>query len=163
MLGALEKVGLFVLHRGTIEDYYLQPTSDPSGKSAAAATEASAFSDYNETVLRTRYSDVLRAVEFAAPARPVDENAYLRGLLSGMLATAFQHIRAGLDDKSLNSFATVGNKAAGSVFWLENISDAHCRAIRVNIRSNLFKRPNFPFEIRFEDNLNVQVENKLPS
>ncbi len=164
LLAALEEVGCFVLRRGTIEDYYLHGLMSRRSKPESAAAEAAAFAGDDEQTLITRYGDVIRAVTCAAPLPGVDDNAFLRRLLAGMLATVFQLVTPDLSNDALNAAAAGGDPAATSIFQLENVSKEHnTRAVRVQIVSRLFPRDGFPFDITYEDNLNLLVARKLPS
>jgi len=164
LLNALEDVGCFVLRRGTIEDYYLRSTRGRStGKPENAADEAAAYGQEEEATLRQQYDDVLRVIAYAAPVSRVDENQFLRGMLGGFLATAFQHLRSGTPDNELNALAAGSNPSSLSVFRLENVSAQNTLTLRVHIVSSLFPRSGFPFDIRYDENLNALVAQKLPS
>ena len=140
------------------------PPSPDSGKPEVAARESATFVEYDPLALQGCYNDAARAIAFAASIRRIDENAHLRAMLAGLLATAFQHLRNDLDDGALNTQANNASTQAASVFRLQNVSrEQNRRAIRVHLISSLFPRQGFPFDIGFEDNLNVEIERKLPS
>ena len=165
LLDALESVGCVVLRRGTIEQYYLDPPAPTAiGKPDVAATEAATFPERNTLDLRNQYDDVLRAIKAAASSEPIDENKFLRSLLAGFLAAAFQQIRTDMPSDELNVLASSVNPAITGVFQLENISAASgMPAIRVKIVSALFPPTTFPFDVRYDENLNSVVANRLSS
>lgn len=156
--------GCFILRRGTIEDYFDPASmSKATGKPEAAADEASSFLDMPERELRQRYADVLEALENAAPAPPLDENAFLRIQLASLLAGVFQALKpeTGADDIAL---ATASQSEAAGLFSIENAT-AECGgvpALRVRITSRLFARRGFPAYIRRDQNLHAEVERLLP-
>ncbi len=163
LLNALEAGGCFPLRRGTIEDYYLKAApSGSTGKPEAAVAETAAFAEAAEADLRQQYADVLRAIECAAPAPPVDENAFLRGHLGGLLGVVFQMLTPDTTQEDLN-IALAASPEAAQIFALENVS-AECGgkpALRVRITSPLFARPTFPAVIRRDQNPHVEVERLL--
>lgn len=164
LFDALEETGCVILRRGAIEEYFFNTrTPGGTGKPAEAAAQAALFSQHTSDDLCSQYDDILRAVYSAASIVQVDENKFLRGLLAGVLAAGFQHLRQGMSDDELNLLAIGGNPAINRVFRLENSSSERGLAIRVKIVSNLFRRPRFPVEIRYDDNLNVTVANALPA
>jgi hypothetical protein len=67
-----------------------------------------------------------------------------------------------MSNDELNVLATGDDHAAASVFSLENLTrERGERTIRVSIVSGLFARDAFPFEIRYSENLNTVIEQKL--
>jgi precorrin-2 methylase len=96
--------------------------------------------------------------------RPVDENALLRDSLASLLARAFQRLTPDLSDGDLNAVACAGDPVMASIFELENVSkQRETRAVRVKIISPLFTSDAFPFEITYDDPLNMTIAKKLPS
>lgn len=146
LLDVLETGGCFVLRRGTIEDCYLDPAaSAATGKPEAAAAEAVVVAEAAEAALRRSYADVLRVIERAAPASPVDENAFLRDYLAGLLGAVFQALKPDTTQDEIAAAALAANPEASRIFALENAS-AECHgapALRVSITSPLFVRPTF--------------------
>ncbi len=165
LLSVLETAGCFVLHRGTIEDCYVG-TAAPgvTGKPEAAADEAATFAEAVTADLQRHYADVLRAIECAAPASPVDENAFLRGHLAGLLGTVFQMLKVNTSLEDITAAAISAYPDAARIFSLKNVS-AECGgtpALRVQINSPLFARATFPAVVRGDQNLHSEVEILLP-
>jgi hypothetical protein len=164
LLSVLEAAGCFLLRRGTVEDCYFSTVAPgATGKPEAAADEAAAIAEAVNATLRQHYADALRAIECAAPAPLVDENAFLRGHLAGLLGTVFQMLKANTDQEDINFAARSAAPDAARIFVLENAS-AECGmpALRVQINSPLFARETFPAVVRRDQNLNVEVEKLLP-
>ncbi|WP_165982355.1 ATP-dependent nuclease [Dankookia rubra] len=163
LLRALEAGGCFVLRRGTIEDCFRPDTpANTTGKPEAAADEAATFPEAPETDLRQRYADVLRAVERAATAPPIDENAFLRFQLASLLAGVFQVLKPGTGADEI-ALAAAAHHEAGQLFALENATSecGGAPALRVRITSPLFTRPTFPAIVRRDQNLHAEVERLL--
>jgi hypothetical protein len=159
LLAVLEAGGCFFLQRGTIEAYYGPPAPAPDvDKPRAAVDEAATFASSDEQGLRLKYEDVWRAIERAAPPPAVDEDSLLRGLLASLLAAVFQEMTVDTSDADLAATATV-NESAASIFRLENISNrtTSVRALRISIKSPLFRRDKFPATVGYDDHLHSTV------
>lgn len=168
LLDILMGVGCAILRRGTIEDYYAhsQP-SNSLGRPEEAATEMEAMAALSEQTVRETYGDIVRAIELAAPAKKVDENALLREQLGSLLGAALQIVRPGVSDEELNARAKANLGSSTTVFSLANKSVDEeggplCR-VEVHITSPLFEREGFPFEIGVGDNPTAKIAEKLPS
>jgi energy-coupling factor transporter ATP-binding protein EcfA2 len=157
----LEAAGCFILQKGTVEDYY-RSTNNNISKIDAAALEAEAFEDAPFGKFQTNYSDIIRAIEAAAPIQPVDENLFLRERLGGMLGAIFQFMETGTPSSELNSRARNFQPDA-SIFNLDNCSSLDELRIRVSINSPLFQRNTFPFEVSINENLTKIIRDKLPA
>ncbi len=164
LLSALEAGGCFLLRRGTIEDCYLTSAApSATGKPEAAVDEIATFAEATEGDLRQHYADVLRAIEYAAPTPPTNENASLRRLLASLLGAAFQMLKHETEQQDLNAGAAAANPDAAQIFTLENASAEFIGtlALRVRIISPIFARPTFPAVIRRDQNLHTEVERLL--
>ena len=85
LLGVLATAGCIFLRRGTIEDYYLeQATTTTVGKPEAAASEMESLPTLSPAEIRARYSDVISAIDIAAPLKKIDENELLREQLGSL-------------------------------------------------------------------------------
>jgi hypothetical protein len=156
----LRASGAFFLQRGTIEDYYSSATGSRA-KPETAALEAASFDETPVADLTTRYADVLRAIQAAAPLRPIDENALLRERLGGALGSAFQFMEINTPSAELNGRARAAQPDF-DIFELENCSTPDDCRVRVKIRSPLFPRDTLPFEISVNENPAPVIRRKLP-
>ncbi len=168
LIDVLAAAGCVILRRGTIEDYYFdQPTTTTLGKPEAAAAEMENLPARSEADIRKGYSDVIRAIDIAAPLRKIDENELLREQLGSLLGAAFQVVRPGMPDDELNARAANNFSLTTPVFRFSNRSNQESgsplRRIEVTINSPLFVRDNFPFEISEHENITLVVAHKLPS
>jgi hypothetical protein len=135
---------------------------DIANKPEAAAAEAAAWEVMGKSTLVERYSDIIRAMHFAAPIQRIDENALLREKLGAALGALFQSMQPQMPDVELNSRAEATLGADATIFRLENKSSDERKRVRVSIASNLFPRDSFPFEIDETENLTAVVGSKLP-
>lgn len=75
LLSSLEKIGCFVLRKGAIESYYqFAPSTTYDEKPTKAVEETSNLQDQSEAYIREKYGDIIRALEFVALTKKVDES-----------------------------------------------------------------------------------------
>jgi predicted ATPase len=160
LLDTLAEVGCFLIDAGAIENLYPGgPLAD--GKPQGAADVAARFDTTSLQELECRYKIVLGAVHFIAPSKRVDEDLLLRPKLSAALGAVFQTMELDTPDSKLNGAARAVIGVDAGLFELKNVSNTQKR-VNVEIRSPLFKRPTFPFEISVDENPNSVVPKKLP-
>jgi len=168
LLNALDASGCIFLRRGTIEDYYVAAAArSDSSKPEAAAIEVDKLEDMDPNAVEVTYSDAVRALKIAAPRKEINENDLLREQLGSLLGAALQIVTAGMPDDELNSRAASNSATERPVFQFANktqanSSNASARRIAVSIRSPLFSRPTFPFEIGERENQALTIREKLP-
>jgi hypothetical protein len=168
LLETLASAGCVVLRRGTIEDYYLRPSLVPTvGKPEVAVVEMERTLAQTQIQVRLQYDDVIRAIEIAAPLKPIDENALLREQLGSLLGAALQIASPTMKDVELNARAAANFSSGKPIFRFTNRSveqtGGALRRVEVQIESPLFKRDGFPFVIDEHENLTSIVRQKLPS
>jgi energy-coupling factor transporter ATP-binding protein EcfA2 len=161
LLNALETTGCFILRRGTIESYF-RTAPNGASKPEAAAEEAATFDSASTSELETDYADILRAIRSAAGTRPVDENELLREKLGAAIGAMFQSLEQSTTDAELNGRARATFGTSMDIFYFENCSSSGQRKLRVTIKSPLFQRESFPFEIGENENANQVIREKLP-
>ena len=94
LLDVLEKSGLFILRRGSIESYYQKSDQFTSiGKPSAAADEMEYINQLEKASLHEPYADILRCVQFASKAEPICEADALRDLLLAVAAPAHARLK----------------------------------------------------------------------
>lgn len=162
LLGALAALGCFFLKSGAIENYYGRVPGTGEAKPDLAAEEAATFAGLETDTLRDRYAELIAALRFIAPDHGVDEDRVLQPKLGAALTAAFLGMAIETSDEALNRLAieTIGGDAA--IFSLANVSRDGRRRIRVSLKSTLFKRPGFPFEIGENESIIAAVERQLP-
>lgn len=75
LFDSLEELGCFVLRKGAVESYYLHsPNTTFNGKPSAAALETTELASDNDTQVQEKYSDLLRALQFTALDKTVNES-----------------------------------------------------------------------------------------
>lgn len=162
LFDALEETGCFILRKGTVEDYYQVNYQGDIGKPSAAEDEVACWGEMNKQDLQCCYSDIIRAMKYAAPLINIDENYLIREKLGAIIGGALQSMHVSMSDQDINarSYNTLG--AIASMFHLENISSNGIKRLKINIVSPLFSRPNFPIEISENQNPAEIINNALP-
>jgi len=165
LFGVLEVGRCFFLHRGTIEGYFsVLRAGESNRKPAVAASEAETFLERQPDELKLQYADVYRCLRDASRARVVDEAAFLRAILGGILGAAFVQMKADTTDDELNRFAAIATKDYAGLFRLQNTTKARGEpTITVHLDTPLFDDKPFPFEICVHEALAPALEIKLPS
>lgn len=162
LLSSLEKVGCYFLRRGAIENYYRETADIRAGKPDRAALESAGFDAREKHELEASYKDIYAALQYAAPNKIVDEDTLLRMKLGAILLPVMLGMKFNSSDKEIEALAssTIGNDA--TVFKLSNKSDEQQIKLEVDLRSPLFKRENFPFEISTSENPIAVLQKVLP-
>jgi len=162
LLSSLEKVGCYFLRRGAIENYYRETADIGAGKPDRAALESAGFDAREKHELEASYKDIYAALKYATPNKIVDEDTLLRMKLGAILLPVMLGMKFNSSDKEIEALAssTIGNDA--TVFKLSNKSYEQQIKLEVDLRSPLFKRENFPFEISISENPIAVLQKVLP-
>jgi hypothetical protein len=160
LLSILSTVGCHLLKRGTIESYF-QTGAQVIGKPEAAASEASTFRTTPADELKRRYEDVVNALQDAAPRRKVNEDDLLRVKLAAGIASILQFMSRTMSEEQIAAQATSVLGADADLFRFENTSNEKNLRLRVHMKSPIFPRTTFPFEISDAENLNEVVRSRL--
>lgn len=148
LLDILEKSGLFVLRRGSIESYYQVSDKFTSiGKPGAAADEMESISQLDKFEIQAPYDDILRCVQFASNTESICEADALRDLLLSVVAPAHARMKAGEKASDFNNLARSILGERSKIFNLAVVNDS----LVVSISSNILNITGFPLTIRKDD------------
>ncbi|AUZ74982.1 MULTISPECIES: ATP-dependent nuclease [Aeromonas] len=150
LLDILEKCGLFILKKGSIESYYL--TSDQSasiGKPNAAIEEIEAFGDISPSDLKASYSDVVRCIRHAAMTQQINEAEALRTLILSIVSPAHEEFKYDRTSTNFNSIARTILRERADIFDLTVQDDM----LVVSIKSAILNVANFPVRLSRTDNV----------
>ena len=160
LLDVLEKSGLFVLRRGSIESYYQKSDQLTSiGKPSAAADEMEYISQLDKASLHEPYADILRCVQFASKAEPICEADALRDLLLAVAAPAHARLKAGDSAKDFNVLARSILGERSKIFDLA-VKDG---SLVISIASNILKIDGFPLVVSKDDDAAKAISLALAS
>ncbi len=161
LLDALERLGCFFLRRGAIENYYAD-TSSGAGKPARASAEADRLATLTPAQLAADYPELVGALRCAAPGRNIDESVLVRAKLAAALGAIFQSIERGSTDTQIEAMAISVLPTIEGLFTFHNATSVNEPAVRVELRSNIFKLAGFPLTVARKDNLNEAVAQIQP-
>ncbi len=150
LFDTLETVGCFVLRRGTIEDYFTSAQTDvpTTSKPNLANDEADAILEADELQVRSRFGEIVRALEQASRATQVNENARVRTLLLSILAPCLDSCTPTTTNHTLMQLAKSLAHDRSSLFGLENLTKQEgIPTIRVSMRTAILDGTAFPIEV----------------
>lgn len=158
----LEELGCFVLRKGAIESYYLFSKNDTfNGKPSAAATEATSLEDLPDEQVRTQYADIVRALEFAALDKAVDESFAVKKELYSELALVLGVIDKNSTPKDITSNIKQAKDRAESLFDYAIINNNDRIGVEISLRSEIIDVEGFPFKAFAGDNANQIIDNNV--
>jgi hypothetical protein len=162
----LNKIGIFILKKGTIEEYYHQTKNKDKphgaenkkklGKIDLALEEANQIWEAEEQSIRERYSDVIEAIQFATKSVEINEAKAIKSSLNRVIFTALDSI-----DKSetfINKkVKSEINHAEANLFDIkkEVIDDEICLVF--SLKSKILDIKGFPVTKRKEDKNDINI------
>jgi len=160
LLDLLEKSGLFVLRRGSIESYYQMSDCFTSiGKPSAAADEMEFISQLDKAEIQEPYADILRCVQFASNAESICEADALRDLLLAVAAPAHARLKTGESAKDFNLLARSILGERSKIFDLAVKDDS----LVISIASKILSVSGFPLTVSKNDDAVKAISSALAS
>lgn len=164
LFDSLEKLGCFVLRKGAVESYYLHsPNITFNGKPSAAVLEITELADDNDTQVQEKYSDLLRALQFSASDKTVDESFAVQKELLSELALILGILNEQTTEAQIISAIKQARGTNSSLFSYHIVKDDTRLGLVVSIKSNIINVTGFPLEIYQGDNVNQVVASKVKS
>lgn len=162
LLSSLEKIGCFVLRKGAIESYYqFAPSTTYDEKPTKAVEETSNLQDQSEAYIREKYGDIIRALEFVALTKKVDESFAVKKELLSELALVIGMLPRISDTKELYAAIKQARGNNDSLFTYDPINENGRLGVNVSIKSEIIDVSGFPFRIFCGDNVNDVVERTI--
>lgn len=160
----LEELGCFILRQGAVESYYIYASNTTfNGKPSAAAFEAGQLESVEDTRVREQYADIIRALNFAALDKKVNEGFAVKKELLSELALVLGMVSKGSNDKELISCIKQTKGTTESLFSYRVINENNRNGVEVSIKSEIIDVCGFPFKAYVGDNVNQLVEEKIQS
>jgi energy-coupling factor transporter ATP-binding protein EcfA2 len=158
LLDLLERCGLYILRRGSIESYYL--TSDrftSLEKPSAAIEEIEGFDRAAPSDIESGYADVIRCIRSASGAELISEADALRDLLLSITAPAHAKFKEGNSSENYNLLSRTIIGERSKIFRIEIKDDK----LAINIESKILNVTGFPIEIGKDDDVLKSINNAL--
>jgi hypothetical protein len=149
LLDFLEKLGCFILRKGTIEAYYKHAatlTSDE--KPNAASYEVNGLMQESIETVNANYSDIIRSMIFCSNAKEINEAEAIRDLLLAIVAPALASIDNKTTDADLKLFSTNLFGAKSSLFLLSKSNEGDDLYLNIDLSSKILEVDGFPLKIK---------------
>ncbi len=146
----MEEVGCFILRRGTIENYYKDVEYSKSYKKPSVAMEESNnICGMELPEIENQYSDIIRALRYAAQLPKIDELSTLSDLFLAVVAPALNRLNKDTTDKELQSSSYSILNERSSLFNLTKVNtDGDDLAIKVELQSKILDVKGFPIKLQ---------------
>lgn len=160
----MEEVGCFVLRQGTIENYYkFIDYSKCNGKPSAAIEESNNMIRMETSEIDKQYSDIIRALRYAARLPKIDELSALSELFLAVVTPALNRLNKDTTDNELQSLSHSILNERSSLFNLTTVfTDSNNLAIKVELQSNILDIKGFPITLQKDCDILKEVK-KLSS
>lgn len=144
VLDLLEKVGCFILRKGSVESYFVAADKLTSiGKPAAAATELEWIATATPEEIDAEYGDLVRCITCAADTDKINEAEALRDLLLSIAAPALAKFQAGSSMQDIQVSARSLSAGKSSLFELSKDGDG----LVVGLNSKILEVGSFPITL----------------
>lgn len=162
LFNILENLGCFVLRRGAIESYYQSSSNITyNGKPSAAAEEVSALDDKTEEQICNQFSDIIRALNFAALDKTVDESFAVKKELLSELALVLGVLDKVSTEKELISHIKQSKGNSESLFSYTIINENNRLGVEITLNSEIIDVSGFPFKAYVGDNVNQAIDTNI--
>jgi hypothetical protein len=149
LLDFLEKLGCFILRKGTIEAYYQHAatlTSDE--KPNAASYEVNGLMQESNENVNANYPEIIRSMIFCSNAKEINESEAIRDLLLAIVAPALASINEETTDADLKLFSTNLFGAKSSLFILSKSDEDGDLYLNIDLSSKILEVDGFPLKIK---------------
>lgn len=162
LLELLEKLGCFILRKGTIEAYYQHVSNLTNDeKPNAASYEVNGLIGESKQAVSSQYNDILRALNYCSKAKEINEAEAIRDLLLAILSPALANIKQDTTVSELAMYSKTLFGTKSSLFTLGKDLDGADIYLTVNLASNILDVEGFPLRIKKGTNPIEFVNNAL--
>ena len=153
LIDFLEKLGCFILRKGTIEAYYKHSASLTNDeKPNAASYEAHGLFEDKKEFIERDYADIVRAVKYCSNAKEINEAEAIRDLLLAVVSPALASIKTSTSDADLKLFSKNLFGTKSSLFKLSVQNGQEKLRLVIDLASDILDVNGFPMEIKTGEN-----------
>lgn len=153
LIDFLEKLGCFILRKGTIEAYYKHSaTLTNDEKPNAASYEAHELLEEAKEIIEKDYNDIVRAIKHCSNAKEINEAEAIRDLLLAVISPALASIKSSTTDAELKLYSNNLFGAKSSLFKLSVLNGQEDLRLKVDLDSEILEVTGFPMEIKVGEN-----------
>ena len=162
LLDFLEKMGCFILRKGTIEAYYKHSdTLTNDEKPNAASYEVNGLMEETLENINTEYFDIIRSMIFCSSAKEINEAEAIRDLLLAIVSPALASLKKDTTESELRIFSNNLFGAKSSLFNLSVIEESTNIYLIVELSSKILDVNGFPIKIKKGENPIESVNSAL--
>jgi hypothetical protein len=149
LLELLEKLGCFILRKGTIEAYYqhVSNLTNDEKPNAASYEVNGLIGDTNENI-DSGYNDIIRALRYCSQAKEINEAEAIRDLLLAVITPALASIKKETTDAELKLYSNNLFGAKSSLFKLSTEIEGDDIYLTVDLASQILDVDGFPLKIK---------------
>ncbi len=149
LLNFLEKLGCFVLRKGTIEAYYQHSeTLTVDEKPNAASYEVNGLIEETIENVSASYSDIIRAMVYCSNAKEINEAEAIRDILLAIISPALASLKKETTQSELKLFSSNLFGAKSSLFKLDKHIEGDNVFLDVQLATNILEVNGFPIQIK---------------
>lgn len=149
LLELLEKLGCFILRKGTIEAYYQHVSNLTNDeKPNAASYEVNGLMGETVEAVQTEYNDILRALNYCSQAKEINEAEAIRDLLLAVITPALATIKKETTETELRLYSNNLFGAKSSLFKLSKEENGDDIYLIVELASTILDVQGFPLKIK---------------
>ena len=149
LLELLEKLGCFILRKGTIEAYYQHVSNLTNDeKPNAASYEVNGLMGVSAEVVSSTYDDILRALNYCSQAKEINEAEAIRDLLLAVITPALATIKKETTEAELKLYSNNLFGAKSSLFNLSKEVNGDDIYLIVDLASTILDVQGFPIRIK---------------
>ena len=153
LLELLEKLGCFILRKGTIEAYYQHVSNLTNDeKPNAASYEVNGLMGETSDSVKTQYNDLLRALNYCSQAKEINEAEAIRDLLLAVITPALATIKKKTTDAELRLYSNNLFGAKSGLFKLSKEENGDEIYLIVELASTILDVQGFPLKIKKGNN-----------
>lgn len=148
LLDFLEKVGCFILRKGTVESYYKYSdflTNDE--KPNAASYEATQIIEESKESILSHYADLIRAIKYCSSAKEINEAEAIRNMLLAIVSPALAFIKRETTNSELKVFSNSLFGAKANLFHLSVEVNNDNIYLNIDLTSQILEVSGFPMKI----------------
>lgn len=153
LLDFLEKLGCFILRKGTIEAYYKHSaTLTNDEKPNAASYEAHGLLEEENEIINKDYSDIVRAIKYCSNAKDINESEAIRDILLAIISPALASIKPSTTNAELRLFSNNLFGTKSNLFRLSVQNEQDEVYLIIELISEILDVTGFPMKIRKGEN-----------
>jgi len=143
-----------------VKEYYSEDST--LDKVSRAKSEANALLRKAKTTVEKQYSDVARALRYAADTPVIDESSAIRDLLLRIAPSVLEEFDATTSEIELSAIAGRYIREQGRLFKFTNVSPERTEpTIQVDILSPILDVTGFPFELPKSCDVRQEIRKKI--